>query len=261
MGPAPSAPESPARIADWRSGTEWVRPFADARSHLLRSATSMVAGAAQDAPSTASDGDRRSTTGAGGRTRSARFRHRVDMVAHLLVAALLAFTASGLAAAEWTWPVEPPRAIIRAFLGPPEPWRPGHRGIDIAAPSGLLLAPADGVVRYAGIIVDRGVLSIDHGHGTVSSYEPVVPLVAAGDAITRGQAIARISAGHCEVACVHVGVRVDGEYRNPLGLLGAGWPVLLPTQRLGMRGGGPNRPSRLRRADAPNDSPRGASRC
>ncbi|HWK19445.1 MAG TPA: peptidoglycan DD-metalloendopeptidase family protein [Microbacteriaceae bacterium] len=136
-------------------------------------------------------------------------------------------------AATWSWPVDGPRGVLRAFVLPPEPWLPGHRGIDIAAHGLELLAPADGIVRFAGRVVDRGVLSIDHGGAVVSSFEPVVALVAEGEAVARGQVVARIDGGHCPVACVHVGLRIDGAYRNPLLLLGgASWPILLPTRPL-----------------------------
>lgn len=136
-------------------------------------------------------------------------------------------------AATWSWPVDGAREVLRAFVLPPEPWLPGHRGIDIAAHGLELLAPADGIVRFAARVVDRGVLSIDHGGAVVSSFEPVVALVAEGEAVARGQVVARIDGGHCPVACVHVGLRIDGAYRNPLLLLGgASWPILLPTRRL-----------------------------
>jgi len=131
---------------------------------------------------------------------------------------------------EWSWPVDAPRQVLRGFVGPPKPWQPGHRGVDIAA-GPVLRAPADGIVRFAGVVVDRGVLSIDHGDGVVSSFEPVEAALAAGEPIARGQAIATVVPGHCGTRCVHVGVRVDGEYRNPLIWLGgARWPVLLPTR-------------------------------
>jgi len=145
----------------------------------------------------------------------------------LIIAALLAVVGIG----EWTWPVDPPRAVLHAFVLPPEPWRPGHRGIDIAAPQGLVLAPADGTVRFAGWVVDRGVLAIDHGDGVVSSFEPVEAVVEAGASVAAGQPVARVAGVHCTRTCVHVGLRVDGEYRNPLLLLGGlEWPVLLPTR-------------------------------
>lgn len=145
----------------------------------------------------------------------------------LLIAAVLAVVGVG----EWAWPVDPPRAVLRAFVLPPEPWRPGHRGIDIAAPQGLVLAPADGTVSFVGWVVDRGVLAIDHGDGVVSSFEPVEAAVEAGASVAAGQPVARVAGVHCARTCVHVGLRVDGEYRNPLLLLGGlEWPVLLPTR-------------------------------
>ncbi len=137
-------------------------------------------------------------------------------------------------AASWAWPVDPPRVVLRPFLLPPEPWQPGHRGVDLAAPDGVLRAPADGVVRFAGWVVDRPVLSIDHGDGVVSSYEPVDAVVAVGERVAAGQILGAVEPGHCASArCVHLGVRVDGEYQNPLLWIGGGQrPVLLPTRRL-----------------------------
>jgi len=132
----------------------------------------------------------------------------------------------------WSWPVEGVRQVIRPFIAPAERWSAGHRGVDLAAGE-LLLAPANGVVSFAGEVVDRGVLSIDHGAGVVSSYEPVTPLVAVGDVVEPGEPIAIVDPGHCAVRCVHMGVRVDGEYANPLRWLGGvARSVLLPTRPL-----------------------------
>lgn len=141
--------------------------------------------------------------------------------------------ASVAAAAGWSWPVDGTHRVLRPFIAPPDPWGAGHRGVDLAAGSDVLRAPADGVVRFAGIVVDRGVLSIDHGDGVVSSFEPVTATVVVGETVTRGEVVATIAPGHCDEACVHVGVRVDGAYLNPLRWLG-GLPraVLLPTRPL-----------------------------
>jgi murein DD-endopeptidase MepM/ murein hydrolase activator NlpD len=132
---------------------------------------------------------------------------------------------------EWSWPVEPPRAILRPFIAPATPYSAGHRGIDIRAPGGSLFAPADGVVHFAGFVVDRPVLSIRHPGGLLSSYEPVNTALVEGDLVSRGELIGDILAGHCSARCVHVGVRLDGEYLSPLNFLG-GVPrsVLLPTR-------------------------------
>lgn len=132
----------------------------------------------------------------------------------------------------WLWPVDPPRAILRPFLAPATAYGPGHRGIDIRAPGGVLLAPDDATVRFAGVVVDRPVLSLDHGDGVVSSFEPVAASVGRGDRVQRGQPIGRIVPGHCPEACVHVGVRVDGAYVSPLLFFGGlARSVLLPTRR------------------------------
>ena len=131
----------------------------------------------------------------------------------------------------WRWPVDPPRSIARPFIPPPTPYAAGHRGIDIRAPAGTLYAPASGVVHFAGVVVDRPVLSIDHGGGVISSYEPVLTTLVEGDAVTRGDVIGTVLPGHCASVCVHLGVRVDGQYVSPLRFLG-GIPraILLPTR-------------------------------
>ena len=131
----------------------------------------------------------------------------------------------------WQWPVDPPRSIARPFIPPPTPYAAGHRGIDIRAPAGTLYAPASGVVHFAGVVVDRPVLSIDHGGGVISSYEPVQTTLVEGDVVTRGDVIGTVLPGHCATVCVHMGVRVDGQYVSPLRFLG-GIPraVLLPTR-------------------------------
>jgi murein DD-endopeptidase MepM/ murein hydrolase activator NlpD len=133
----------------------------------------------------------------------------------------------------WQWPTDAAHAVYRPFIAPATPYGPGHRGVDLAA-GAELRAPADGTVSFAGVVVDRGVLSIDHGGGVVSSYEPVTTDLKAGDTVRTGDVIGRIDAGHCSERCVHVGVRIAGEYVSPLLFLG-GVPraVLLPTRAAG----------------------------
>ena len=124
-------------------------------------------------------------------------------------------------AAVWAWPVAPPHPVVRPYLAPATPYAAGHRGIDIATPDGATLyAPDDGVVHFAGWVVDRPVLSIDHGDGVLSSYEPVTTTLTAGDVVRRGQAIGLVESGHCGTPCLHLGVRVDGAYVSPLLYLG-----------------------------------------
>ena len=155
-----------------------------------------------------------------------------------ITVSLLVLAAAGPAygAEYWRWPVDPPRSVLRPFIAPETPYAPGHRGIDIRAPAGTVFAPASGVVHFAGTVVDRPVLSINHGDGVLSSYEPVTSTLTAGDAVSRGDPIGIVQSGHCVSLCLHFGVRVDGQYVSPLAWLG-GIPnsVLLPTRRSGVQ--------------------------
>lgn len=170
----------------------------------------------------------------------------------LVLAATAATTAPG-GGAPWSWPVDGDRTVLRPFIAPATPYGPGHRGVDLLSTGDALAAPADGVVRFAGMVAGRPVLSIDHGDGVISSYEPVVAAVIAGDLVVRGEPLGTIQAGHCPQRCVHLGVRVAGEYRNPLLWLG-GWirPILLPTRFPASAGStvsgrvGPRHPPRAR---------------
>ena len=132
----------------------------------------------------------------------------------------------------WSWPVAPPHAITRPYLAPPTPYAAGHRGIDIRAAAGSpVLAPDDGVVHFAGLVADRPVLSIAHGGGVLSSFEPLQSSLIAGDPVRRGEVIGTLLAGHCAAPCLHLGARIGGEYANPLVFLGGvRWSVLLPSR-------------------------------
>lgn len=134
------------------------------------------------------------------------------------------------AAARWSWPVAGRRVVARAFLAPPHAYGPGHRGIDLRADdaaansaggAAVVLAPADGVVAFVGTVVDRSLVTLDHGNGLVSTLEPVDASVAHGQRVTRGEAVGLLSGGgHASAGTLHVGVRLDGEYVNPLLFLG-----------------------------------------
>jgi murein DD-endopeptidase MepM/ murein hydrolase activator NlpD len=144
---------------------------------------------------------------------------RMRILALLLVATVAA----------WAWPVAP-HEVVRAFDPPASRYGSGHRGIDIAAPAGTpVLAPDAGTVRFAGPVAGRPVISIDHGAGLVSSFEPVEPLVATGDVVAAGQRIGTLLPGHVAGEWrLHLGARLHGEYIDPLPLLGVERPVLLP---------------------------------
>ncbi|MCH6470977.1 M23 family metallopeptidase [Sinomonas terrae] len=132
----------------------------------------------------------------------------------------------------WLWPLEPRPAVVRAFDPPARPWLSGHRGVDLsAAPGQGLFAPHDGVVAFAGWVVDRPVLTLDHGDGLRSSFEPAETDLDVGAQVSAGQQIGRIAVVplHCEGACLHWGVRKDDEYISPLSLVMDTRPsILLP---------------------------------
>ncbi|MDN3310525.1 M23 family metallopeptidase [Microbacterium oryzae] len=130
----------------------------------------------------------------------------------------------------WRWPVSQDVRVVRPFAAPPHRYGAGHRGVDLAADQGPVLAPASGVIAFAGVVVDRPLLTIDHGDGLVTTLEPVATDLRVGDAVAVGQELGELaSGGHAAAGAVHFGVRLHGEYVNPLLLL-AGVPraVLLP---------------------------------
>ncbi|MDX2025750.1 M23 family metallopeptidase [Microcella sp.] len=132
----------------------------------------------------------------------------------------------------WMWPVEGPRVVQRPFLAPPSPYGIGHRGVDLAAVAdgAEVYAVTSGVVHFAGIVVDRPVITIRTGQ-ILATVEPVTPLVAQGDVVLAGQVIGTLEPGHCSQPCVHLGVRVAGEYVSPLLYLGGlQRAVLLPLE-------------------------------
>ncbi len=120
----------------------------------------------------------------------------------------------------WSWPLSPRPAVLRAFDPPAKPWLSGHRGVDIeAAHDGApLIAPAAGTVSFVGTVVDRPVITIDHGNGLRSSFEPVASSLTAGSAVAEGEVLGQVQTGHCRPAppCLHWGVRRGEEYVNPL---------------------------------------------
>ena len=154
-------------------------------------------------------------------------------IASLALALTLALITPAASAVEtWAWPVGPPRTIVRPYIAPATAYSAGHRGIDVTVLDGIVTAPAPGIVHFAGTVVDRPVLSIDHGGGVISSYEPVTTTLRKGDPVARGDPIGQAVPGHCISLCLHFGVRIDGEYVSPLSMLGQiPYAVLLPTRR------------------------------
>ncbi|PFG38492.1 peptidase M23-like protein [Georgenia soli] len=142
----------------------------------------------------------------------------------------------------YVWPTGDPAAVVRAFDGPPSPWARGHRGVDLELAVGApVLAAADGVVAFAGTVVDRPVISIDHADGVRTTYEPVRPAVREGQRVTAGETIGHLEPGHCLVlqltTCLHLGARTGPRaYVDPLRLLGADVVVRLLPENMDLAG-------------------------
>ncbi|MQY03008.1 murein hydrolase activator EnvC family protein [Actinomadura macrotermitis] len=124
--------------------------------------------------------------------------------------------------AQWRWPVGPPApAVVRGFVPPALPWGPGHRGVDLAArPGGPVYAAGAGRVSYAGRLAGRGVVAITHGT-LRTTYLPVRASVRAGRVVATGARIGVVEAApmHCQVPCLHWGLRNDTAYLDPLSLV------------------------------------------
>ncbi len=120
---------------------------------------------------------------------------------------------------------------MRGFEAPSTRYSAGHRGIDVpAAPGTSVLAPQDGVVRFAGVVVDRATITIETTQGVLISMEPVASPLVRGDPAHKGGQVGAVAAGgHCDRGCLHLGVRVHGDYVSPLRFFGGvRRAVLLP---------------------------------
>ncbi len=148
---------------------------------------------------------------------------RLLLVVVALAAMVVTPSVPAVASPPWAWPIVGP--IVRGYDPPDSPYGAGHRGIDIAAAVGsVVVAPDDGVVTFAGLVGGRLFLTIDHGGGlsTTSSWLTSL-LVRKGANVTRGQSVATTGWGHADLTVphLHFGVRLDGEYVDPLAYLDA----------------------------------------
>jgi murein DD-endopeptidase MepM/ murein hydrolase activator NlpD len=130
------------------------------------------------------------------------------------------------------WPLDGVPRVVRRFDPPAQPWLAGHRGVDlVGAPGAVVRSAGAGRVRFSGRVAGRPVVSVDHARGLRTTYEPVEPVVRAGDEVSAGDPIGRLAGGHpgCPTpACLHWGLRRGDVYLDPLVLLGLGQVRLLP---------------------------------
>ena len=136
-------------------------------------------------------------------------------------------------AAAWTWPVD--GAVLQGFsFDRAHPYAGGqHRGLDLGAASGAaVLAPASGVVSFAGTVPTSGKsVTIETPDGLSVTLTHLGSIaVARNAAVAEGAVVGTVGpSGTPEVAgpYVHLGIRTtadDQGYLDPLGFL----PVLTP---------------------------------
>ncbi|MFD6422639.1 M23 family metallopeptidase [Streptomyces sp. NPDC060198] len=125
-----------------------------------------------------------------------------------------------------SWPLAGRPVVVRGWEPPAGPYAPGHRGVDLAAPTGTpVRAVGAGHVVFAGRVAGRGVLAVElAGSGDPplrTTYEPVRSLVRVGDEVRAGASVAVTEPGpsHCPAGCLHWGVRRGDAYVDPLSLL------------------------------------------
>ncbi len=116
--------------------------------------------------------------------------------------------------------IRPVSGIITSRFGSYEGIRSfGHRGLDIAAPTGTSIkAAAGGTVTVAGWNNSYGyMIKISHGNGVETVYGHCSKLlVSKGQTVTQGQVIAKVgSTGDSTGSHLHLEVRANGILYNP----------------------------------------------
>jgi hypothetical protein len=144
-----------------------------------------------------------------------------SLLARLAVCAGAAALVAPASAHGWTWPVQGP--VLRTFSFGSDPYAAGlHRGIDVGAPvGGPVVAPASGIVSFAGTVPGGGkTLSVETPDGYSVTLLHLGSLSVQGRAeVTEGDVVGSVgSSGTPElgVPYVHLGVR---RAANPEGYL------------------------------------------
>ena len=118
----------------------------------------------------------------------------------------------------YQWPSRHRVEILRAFDPPSSPWGSGHRGVDLAMPAGSeVFSARAGTVFFVGTIAGKPSISIKHTELIRTTYTPVKSDLTVGAAVTAGQKIGVLEAGH---PGLHFGAKIDDyHYLNPLLLI------------------------------------------
>lgn len=120
-------------------------------------------------------------------------------------------------------PVEGP--VVRRFDAPACPYCAGHRGITVATePGSPVVAVADGRITFSGEVAGVRYVVLEVGPGVLLTHGGLARIendIVAGVEVSVGTPLARSSQS------THLGVRIDGQYRDPLVVFGWGSPRLI----------------------------------
>jgi hypothetical protein len=124
-------------------------------------------------------------------------------------------------------------SVVRGFDARAGPFGPGHRGIDIAAPVGSTVrAPAAGRIVFAGPVAGTTWISLLVAPGVRVTLGPLLDPARTGEVSSRAP-LGQVGPGHGPGsgpgmgqragpgwgATLHLSVRVDGVYLDPLAYL------------------------------------------
>jgi murein DD-endopeptidase MepM/ murein hydrolase activator NlpD len=132
--------------------------------------------------------------------------------------------------------------IVRGFEVPAGTYGPGHRGLDVGGRMGeAVRAPAGGRMEFAGPVAGRTWVSLLVAPGVMVTVGPLLDVrVTAGRRVRALAPVGRLGPGHWpghrpgHGATVHLSLRVDGVYVDPLPyLLDRPRPRLAPLLRPG----------------------------
>jgi murein DD-endopeptidase MepM/ murein hydrolase activator NlpD len=126
-----------------------------------------------------------------------------------------------LSSVEWVLPVE--RPVVDLFRPPSTPWGPGNRGWEFASvPGDPVVAVGSGVVVFAGDVAGRGVVTLAHPQGLLSSVTGLSAVtVGRGELVAAGKRIGTAAAR------LHLGFRRNGVYIDPASIYGSGQHAVL----------------------------------
>ena len=140
------------------------------------------------------------------------------LIALFAVAFALLSTGHSEAVSRWVWPIV--GEMVHGFERPATAWAAGHRGIDIQAlPGSEVRAPVAGLITFVGPVAGRGVIVLRTLEDDDVTLEPVEPAVVLGDVVNAGDIIGFLRGGHLGRNALHLGIRVKGEYVDPLPFL------------------------------------------